>query len=348
MRPRKTFIAAVCIFFIGQSLQAQWQPNGSSIYYNGGNVGIGTSTPAAPFHVEASNQPTGFASIFNKSVSVAQTYTFESVGGLSASMPGPFWRGFHLASPAITQNGALTYPRLSLYADVNSFADPTSRTWVMQAGNSSLPFDLAFGVNDIEIMHLKSDGKIGIGTKSPNDLLDVTSTSGNNGIRINNGNASTDYTALRFFQGGGEKGVVFTNGENMFINRLSTGNLILNASSGNVGIGTTDTKGYKLAVNGNAIFTRVVVKNYNNWPDYVFYNSYRLRPLSDLEQYINQYHHLPEVPSAEEVKKNGLDVGESQATFLKKIEELTLYVIELNKRIQELESKEKPIASKGK
>src|SRR5204863_426995 len=70
------------------------------------------------------------------------------------------------------------------------------------------------------------------------------------------------------------------------------------SSNGNVGIGTTDTKGYKLAVNGDAIFTRVKVKPFINWPDYVFRTSYHVRPLNEVEAYIQQYHHLPDVSSA--------------------------------------------------
>lgn len=108
---------------------------------------------------------------------------------------------------------------------------------------------------------------------------------------------------------------------------------------GSVCIGGQDPKGYKLAVNGNAIFTKVVVKSYSNWPDYVFTRNYRLRPLSEIEQYINLHHHLPEVASAEEVKTKGLDLIENQAALLKKIEELTLYIIEQDKRIQALEKK---------
>ncbi|MBO9203828.1 MULTISPECIES: hypothetical protein [Niastella] len=104
---------------------------------------------------------------------------------------------------------------------------------------------------------------------------------------------------------------------------------------GNVGIGCHDTKGYKLAVAGTAIFTKVVVKSLP-WSDYVFNTTYRLRPLSEVEQFIKTYHHLPEVLPAEEVEKNGIDVGDNQATLLKKIEELTLYAIEQEKQIRQL------------
>jgi hypothetical protein len=106
----------------------------------------------------------------------------------------------------------------------------------------------------------------------------------------------------------------------------------------NIGIGTTDTKGYKLAVNGDAIFTMVKVKPVGNWPDYVFRATYSLRPLNELEQYIQQHHHLPEVSSADEVERDGLDVGGNQAVLLKKIEELTLYIIDQNKQLQQLKS----------
>jgi hypothetical protein len=68
----------------------------------------------------------------------------------------------------------------------------------------------------------------------------------------------------------------------------------------------------------------------------VFSNDYRLRPLSEVESYITRHKHLPGVPSAAEVKKEGLDLGENQATLLKKIEELTLYIIEQQKEIREL------------
>lgn len=114
------------------------------------------------------------------------------------------------------------------------------------------------------------------------------------------------------------------------------------SSNGNVGIGTTNINDatYKLYVEAG-IRTRKIKVDQATWADYVFYPGYRLRPLSEVEQYIHQHHHLPEVPSAEEVEKEGLDLGNNQAILLKKIEELTLYIIDQKKA---LSKKDKEIA----
>ncbi|MCL2291408.1 MAG: hypothetical protein FWC34_12020 [Bacteroidetes bacterium] len=77
----------------------------------------------------------------------------------------------------------------------------------------------------------------------------------------------------------------------------------------------------------------------NHWYDHVFYPDYELRPLSDLEQFIKENHHLPEIPSAKEVQENGIDLGSMQGKLLLKIEELTLYTIEQQKLIEALEKR---------
>lgn len=122
-------------------------------------------------------------------------------------------------------------------------------------------------------------------------------------------------------------------------------NLMMVKANGSVGIGTTDTKGYKLAVNGSGIFTQVKVKVFNAWPDYVFSDNYSLPSLQSLEQFINMHKHLPEIPGEKEVLADGQDLGEMNRLLLKKVEELTLYIIQLNKKVdaqQEEISKLKP------
>lgn len=176
---------------------------------------------------------------------------------------------------------------------------------------------------------------VGVGTSTPYEYykLDVVGTAKANSIDINNGNADGGRLVFRS-EGYPEWRIRNFNGLGFFPGEGQSSSLWLD-NSGSVGIGVQDTKGYKFAVAGSAIFAKVVVKTYP-WPDYVFHTTYRLRPLSEVEEYIKQYHHLPEVPSAEEVEKNGLDVGDNQATLLKKIEELTLYVIEQDKQIKKL------------
>ena len=102
----------------------------------------------------------------------------------------------------------------------------------------------------------------------------------------------------------------------------------------NIGIGTNDTKGYKLAVAGNIIAEEVKVALQTNWPDYVFKDDYVLPDLANLESYIKSNQHLPNIPDAEFVAKEGYNLGEMDSKLLEKIEELTLYLIEQNKRTE--------------
>jgi hypothetical protein len=113
----------------------------------------------------------------------------------------------------------------------------------------------------------------------------------------------------------------------------------LTINNGSVGIGTTNPGSFKLAVEGIIGAREVQVTTANPWPDYVFSPAYKLRPLFEVEQYINANSHLPDVPSAREVKENGLKLGEMDAILLKKIEELTLYMIDLKKENETLKQR---------
>ncbi len=98
---------------------------------------------------------------------------------------------------------------------------------------------------------------------------------------------------------------------------------------GNVGIGTSAPQA-KLAVKGD-IFAQKVKVTQSGWADFVFHPEYQLPSLQEVERFIKDNKHLPEIPSEKEVEKDGLDVGEMNKKLLQKVEELTLYIIELKK-----------------
>ncbi len=115
--------------------------------------------------------------------------------------------------------------------------------------------------------------------------------------------------------------------------------IALNPNGGSVTIGTTNPSQYTLAVAGTIVAEGIYCKLQSNWPDYVFDKSYELMPLASVEKYIKENKHLPNVPSATEIQDSEISVGDMNAILLKKIEELTLYIIEQEKRIKELEMK---------
>jgi hypothetical protein len=108
--------------------------------------------------------------------------------------------------------------------------------------------------------------------------------------------------------------------------------------TGDVGIGTNNPAGYKLAVNGSIHAKEVVIESDPAlWPDYVFAESHALMSLDAVEAHIKEHKHLPGVPSAQDISEKGLGVSQMQAAILAKVEELTLHVIEQEKRIKRLE-----------
>lgn len=188
-------------------------------------------------------------------------------------------------------------------------------------------------------MVLTEDGKLGVGTTSPSSQLHV----------VGSGGAQLDFQVNGRIKTGDSNhlgGIVVNTEESMFMGQSSSTSMgLYNGgwrltvdNSGKVGIGTT-TPDQMLTVNGTVHSTRVKVEATVPGPDYVFDKEYDLRSLDDLKTYIDENQHLPEVPSAKEMEKNGIDVGEMNLLLLKKVEELTLHLIEQQKRIKSLEEK---------
>lgn len=125
---------------------------------------------------------------------------------------------------------------------------------------------------------------------------------------------------------------------------LATASLIIQNSSGtesfrvldngSVGIGTSSPGSFKLAVEGKIGARGVKVTMQTPWPDYVFENNYRILPITELEKFIKKEKHLPEVSAASAIEKDGIDLGDFQTVLLKKVEELTLYLIDQNKKLE--------------
>jgi hypothetical protein len=146
------------------------------------------------------------------------------------------------------------------------------------------------------------------------------------GFTVSNQDASSDFIML------GVNGT-YNNGVSTmnygFIGQSFTNVFMSFRPDGNIGIGITDPN-EKLAVKGKIRAQEIKVEA-TNWPDYVFAKDYRLPSLRETEQHIKDKGHLPGIPSAEEVKANGVDLGEMNAKLLQKIEELTLHLIKLEK-----------------
>ncbi|UGU17907.1 hypothetical protein LS482_08505 [Sinomicrobium kalidii] len=177
-----------------------------------------------------------------------------------------------------------------------------------------------------------ASGNVGIGTTNPVSKLEV------------NGDISLTRTRkIKFLEtiNGEDRAYIRStygqNGEdyNSLVFAVRTGEeSMMIKSNGNVGVGTMHPDS-KLAVNG-IVHSKEVKVDLNDWSDFVFKKGYNLPVLEEVEQHIKEKGHLKDIPSAKEVAKNGIFLGEMDARLLQKIEELTLYIIKQDKQIKKL------------
>ncbi|MEL4309132.1 hypothetical protein [Joostella sp. CR20] len=207
---------------------------------------------------------------------------------------------------------------------------------------SSYNNDLIFKTKGTERLRiLDENGNVGIGIFNPTEKLSVNGGIIANGvsfldkefgtntdyIAFYREDIQTDYSVLKLRLGDDSVSNFDIGYKSWKTGEWFTTMLI--KANGRVGIGTT-TPDAKLAVNGD-IHTQEVKVDMNGWSDFVFEKNYKLPALEEVEKHIQEKGHLQDIPSAKEVRENGIRLGEMNAKLLQKIEELTLYVIELKK-----------------
>jgi len=211
---------------------------------------------------------------------------------------------------------------------INTFL-PMTNEWSLYTGNDFNASGANLAIKAIE------NGSVGIGTAHPQSKLHLGGTTSDVfsiGTTDYGGNAGQALAGIRSGEiAGGYGGTMefqtLTWGQAPY---ALTTKMIIQGNTGNVGIGVLDPGAYKLGVNGT-IHAKAVVVDLLGWADYVFRKDYQLMPLVQVSSYIGQNRHLPGLPSEKEVESNGLDLGEMNKLLTKKVEELTLYLIEEDK-----------------
>ena len=252
-----------------------------------------------------------------------------------------------LVANAMIANAQWTGPTSGILSTSNSVSISQNGTMV---GTSGTPFNPLFQISltgfptsgfgsvpggVLYPLHVDYSGKVGIGTNSPMARFHIANSGD---FRMTRANASdvchinpigsltltTDGFANQY------RGFFINNGTNNFF--TVTQDQILFADN------TQDL--FKVNSNGYVYARKAIVTLTNPYPDYVFEKNYNLMPLSDVANYINTNHHLPNIKSEQDVKKSeGIDIGEMQLKLLEKVEELTLYIIQQQQQIDELKAK---------
>ena len=302
----------------------------------GGKVGIGTKTPNAKLHVNdgeilvkpASDNASGILKI--NEYRGGGLLDFSEVGDAGVLKVGYYG----LTSDRVEINGGIS----NTGAEIIGYDDSIVKFQFKSNSSSFI-----------------NGGNVGIGTTTPTTTLDV-----NGDVKFNK--IGQDYTSIQL--GGDSHDRIYSDnrtdkyyGGGMFFRvtadpALNTPygyiDVMTMSDKGTVGIGTRDTKGFKLGVEGKVAATEVKIATYANWADFVFAKNYQLPSLEEVESHIKEKGHLQNIPSASEVKKEGFFLGEMDAKLLQKIEELTLYTIQQEKEIQQLKKQNKELLKLAK
>jgi hypothetical protein len=275
-----------------------------------GYTGIGTGTPRDVLEVFGNNISPKSSLRFTGTTQAAKSYIQSDTDGhyMEFGTFGTAYSGTMFGVNLAGSNSFIMAPKTTGYG---IFGTTTATP-------------LIIGTNNAERIRISSAGFVGIGTNSPQSNLHVYvpgSSNPINAMSIDVASFSTNENAAvsSYFK------VTDIGGSNTpFVIK----------GDGKVGIGTTIPDAL-LTVNGT-IHAKEVNVTVDIPADYVFHPSYNLMPLNQVEQFVKTNSHLPEIPSADEITKKGMSIGEMQNKLLQKVEELTLYVIEQQKEIEQL------------
>ena len=219
------------------------------------------------------------------------------------------------------------------------------------AGAGHFDISRKVGTDDHETMlRIADNGNLGLGTASPATKLEVKGTAADAVLTLNAPAANEKgillqddgTTQWKIAKEAGSNDLVI--GDGSLVNSIRLKKQFAGGPA-RVVIGNQDVainggfQDIKLACSGTGIFKELGVLPGANWSDYVFDANYQLMSLDSLAKFISANHHLPEVPSAKEVEANGIRVAEMNALLLKKVEELTLHLIDIKKKVDQLDSR---------
>lgn len=315
-----------------------FEANGNNLSVSSGtSVGIGTSNPSSPLEVIGTTKTTKL-----------EVSEFVGLNDSQLRLRGIGDGNHYLSYTHMSGNSTIDGPSLignmgGVLGTMNNrggLAFNPVLTW-----NSTGNVGIGTDTDPSSILHLKSEKPIltieSEGTNIPVGLLSQAfidfrsqNSLGRIGISQFSGSAKigieNEHTGMFIFNNSIVFGSKFSNmsqpvtNEEIFFNGSSQFN-------SNVGIGVPSQENFELAVGGRIICEELKVELEEDWPDYVFDEGYELTSLETLEKQIDSLGHLPNVPSSNQVADNGLGLGEMSKIQMEKIEELTLYLIELKK-----------------
>jgi len=360
--------AYVALFNSGGGIQFR-DINGTSnivTMASGGNVGIGTITPAAPLNVVSSALVNSEFSNGTVKLDVALGTSGPNTGsflGTATNHPMFFYANNSAPALALTPAGnvgigtANPAEKLEVAGGAVLVSGVVNPYLMLKSSAAGAPYgflqyDQSEGnymriFDGTEYSMIWKAGKVGIGTTTPAAKLQVSDlysvSSDQELLSLQAGYATNSARkALTWRDGTSITGQIDTRYDGTSVDMVfghlynagyQTGDVLTIKGTGNVGIGTSSPT-HKLAVKGTIRAQEIIVDT--GWADYVFEDSYRLAPLSEVEQHIKEKKHLPGIPSAKEVEEHGVSMGDMQAKLLAKVEELTLHLIAQEKNVSAL------------